>query len=322
MRFLFAPGLAGLLMLLAGALGPARAEMTMRDYALPEGMGPHDVAPAPDGGVWFTAQAQGALGRLDPATGKVETVPLGEGSAPHGVIIGPDGAAWVTDGGANAIARVDPKTREVSRFPLPKEHGFANLNTAVFDRSGILWFTGQDGVYGRLDPRSGAMQVQAAPRGGGPYGITATPAGIFYASLAGNYLGRIDPGTGTAQIIEPPTPQAGPRRAWSDSHGSVWVSEWNAGNVARYIPAEKTWRTWRLPGSRPRAYAVFVDDKDIVWLSDWGANAILRFDPKTESFTAFPSKRPNAGIRQLLGRPGEVWGAESGTDRLVVVRTE
>jgi len=25
-------------------------------------------------------------------------------------------------------------------------------------------------------------------------------------------------------------------------------------------------------------------------------------------------------VRQILGRPGEVWGAESGTDRLVVVR--
>jgi virginiamycin B lyase len=26
-------------------------------------------------------------------------------------------------------------------------------------------------------------------------------------------------------------------------------------------------------------------------------------------------------VRQILGRPGEVWGAESGTDKLVVVRT-
>jgi virginiamycin B lyase len=25
-------------------------------------------------------------------------------------------------------------------------------------------------------------------------------------------------------------------------------------------------------------------------------------------------------VRQLLGRPGEVWGAESGVDRLVVVK--
>src|SRR5258708_32613712 len=135
--------------------GPARGEITMRDYPLPAGMGPHDVAPAPDGGVWFTAQPQGALGRLDPATGKVETVPLGEGSAPHGVIIGPDGAAWVTDGGANAIARVDPVTRAVKRFPLPQERSFANLNTAVSDRAGILWFTGPSRIYWRLRPASG-----------------------------------------------------------------------------------------------------------------------------------------------------------------------
>jgi len=26
-------------------------------------------------------------------------------------------------------------------------------------------------------------------------------------------------------------------------------------------------------------------------------------------------------VRQILGRPGEVWGAESGTDKLVVIRT-
>jgi len=27
-------------------------------------------------------------------------------------------------------------------------------------------------------------------------------------------------------------------------------------------------------------------------------------------------------VRQLLGRAGEVWGAESGTDRLVVIRAD
>ena len=31
---------------------------------------------------------------------------------------------------------------------------------------------------------------------------------------------------------------------------------------------------------------------------------------------------PSAAVRQLLGRPGEVWGAESGADKLVVVRTD
>ncbi len=50
------------------------------------------------------------------------------------------------------------------------------------------------------------------------------------------------------------------------------------------------------------------------------ANAILRFDPASETFESFPSDRRGASVRQLLGRPGEVWGAESGVDQLVVVR--
>ena len=49
-------------------------------------------------------------------------------------------------------------------------------------------------------------------------------------------------------------------------------------------------------------------------------NAIVRFDPGTEKFQSFPSNRRGANVRQMLGRPGEAWGAESGNDRLVVVR--
>jgi virginiamycin B lyase len=63
-----------------------------------------------------------------------------------------------------------------------------------------------------------------------------------------------------------------------------------------------------------------VDDQDKVWVSDWPGNAIERFDPATGSFTAFPSDRKRADVRQMLGRPGELWAAESGTDRLVAIR--
>jgi virginiamycin B lyase len=76
-----------------------------------------------------------------------------------------------------------------------------------------------------------------------------------------------------------------------------------------------------LPGNNPQAYAVYVDDQDQVWLTDFGANAIVRFNPATESFDSFPLPSPGAAVRQLLGRPGELWGAESGTDKLVVIRT-
>src|SRR5207302_971127 len=215
----------------------------LREYPVPGGSHPHDVAPAPDGTVWFTAQTAGALGRLDPATGKIREIKLGEGSAPHGVIVGPDGAAWVTDGGLNAVVRVSPTSDEVRRFPLPAGRAGANPNTGVVDRQG---------------------------------------------------------------------------RVWADHRGRIWVSEWNAGNVALYDPASGRWREWRVPGERPKPYAVYVDDQDMVWLSDWGANALVRFDPLRETFAVFAFPTTGAEVRQILGRPGEVWGAESGVDKLVV----
>jgi virginiamycin B lyase len=295
--------------------------MTIQEYPVPAGSHPHDVAPAPDGTVWYTAQRSGELGRLDPATGATHHIPFGPGSAPHGVIVGPDGAAWITDGGLNAILRVDPQTEAVQVFPLPEGGAYANLNTAAFDRAGILWFTGQTGVYGRLDPATGEVEVFSAPRGVGPYGITSTPDGIVYfASLANSYIARIDAQSGSATVLEPPTPGQGARRVWSDSAGKIWVSEWNAGQVAVYDPADGSWREWKLPGNRPQAYAVYVDDQDMVWLSDFGANALVRFDPAQETFMVFDLPSANAQVRQILGRPGEVWGAESGADKLVVIR--
>src|SRR5262249_53606106 len=89
----------------------------VRYFPVQAGDHPHDVAPAPDGTVWYTGQRAGVLGRLDPKTGGVERIPLGKSSAPHGVIVGPDGAAWVTDSGQNAIVRVDPIRKEEKAWP-------------------------------------------------------------------------------------------------------------------------------------------------------------------------------------------------------------
>ena len=312
--------IAGLLA--AALLGCSAAEaQQVRYYPVPQGSHPHDVAAAPDGTVWYTAQRTGKLGILDPKSGKVTEVPLGPESAPHGVIVGPDGGAWITDGGQNAIVRVDPKTKAVKVWKLPEDTGYTNLNTAAFDGQGRIWFTGQSGVYGRLDPRTGEMKVWKSPRGRGPYGIAATPSGdVWYVSLAGNHLARADLETGESTIIEPPTPGQGARRVWSDSQGRLWISEWNSGQLSRYDPKEGSWKSWTPPGEKPRTYSVYVDEADKVWITQWGANAIMRFDPKTERFESFPSDQPDARVRQMLGRKGEAWGAESRLDRLVVVK--
>lgn len=284
--------------------------------------GIHDLAPAPDGGVWFSAQASGHLGYFDPKSGKTELIALGSRSSPHGVIAGPDKAAWITDSGQNAIVRVGWPDRAVRVFSLPPGTPYANLNTAAFDGDGDLWFTGQSGVVGRLAVKTGMVTLKDAPRGRGPYGICATPAGdIWWCSLAFSFIARIDSKSGDSMIVEPPTKDQGARRLWSDSRGRIWVSEWNSGNLSMHDPASKSWRTWKVPGENPRTYAVYVDDRDKVWVSEWSGNAMYRFDPEVEKFERFGFPRSGTAIRQILGRAGEVWLPESGTEHITVIRS-
>lgn len=142
----------------------------------------------------------------------------------------------------------------------------------------------------------------------------------MFSSLAGSYLGMIDRGSGEVTVIDTPTPGGGARRVWSDSAGRLWVTEWFSGSLAMYDPETEGWTEWSLPGSSPMPYAVYVDEVDAVWVTDFGSNSTLRFDPATEEWLAFELDSQPAEVRQLLGREGEIWGAESAADQLVVVR--
>ncbi|HEX7887808.1 MAG TPA: lyase [Ramlibacter sp.] len=318
------PVLAALAAAALPALPPAHAANTMQSWKLATSRrtGIHDVAPAPDGGVWFSAQASGHLGWFEPGTGRTELVALGTGSSPHSVIQGPDRSAWLTDGGQNAIVRVTWPQRAVTVHPLPPATPHANLNTCAFDGDGDLWFTGQAGWVGKLAVRTGQVTVKEAPRGRGPYGICTTPAGeVWWCSLAGSFIAQIDRRTGDSRVVEPPTRGQGARRVWSDSRGRIWVAEWNSGQLSMHDPSANSWRAWRVPGNGPQVYAVYVDERDTVWCSDFGGNAVWSFDPRGEKFERHAMQRDSANVRQILGRKGEVWLPESGTEHIAVIRT-
>ena len=316
-------------LLAAAALGLASMPATAQDTSfefdtkviqLPEGARPHDAAPGPAGQIWYTAQRQGALGIVDIASWTYRQVPLGEGSAPHGVVQGPDGMAWITDGGQNAIVRYDPESEKIDVWKLPEDTGYTNLNTGAFDKDGVHWFTGQNGIYGKADS-SGKVQVWKDPEGRGPYGIDDTPDGeIWYVSLAGSHLAKVNRAEGTVTMIEPPDEGAGLRRVWADSKGDLWITGWNSGKLYRYRPSDQSWNTFALPGEKPQAYAVYVDERDDVWVTDFASNNTLVFDIATETWIAtIPGSGPNAGVRQILGRGNEIYLPESGTNRLMLV---
>jgi len=163
------------------------------------------------------------------------------------------------------------------------------------------------------------MQVWDAPRGNGPYGIAAHPQGsVWYVSLAGNYLAEIDRATGTPRIVEPPTPQQGAAVCGPTAKAPVG-QRMEQRQLSMHDRKDGSWKKWKLPGERPRAYSVYVDDRDAVWLTDFAANAIVRFDPKTETFLAFrrTSRAPMCARWPAAGRG--LGRRVSGTNRLVVI---
>jgi virginiamycin B lyase len=302
----------------------ARAtEVEIKEYPIPKGIYAHDVwaDPRPDGPIYISGQRGGVLGILDPKTGQVEQVKLGDGSAPHGVVMDKAGDVWLTDGGQNAMVRWNPASKRIDKFPLPAERGRVNLNTSIEGAGGLHWFTGQNGIYGRVDSKSGEVKVWDAPKGRGAYGIHATPDGVVYfVSLANSYLARVDAASGAATVLEPPTSGQGARRVWSDSKGVLWVSEWNAGKLGRFEPRANQWQEWKSPGDRPQVYAVYVDEEDRPWVSEWSQQVMMRFDPETQKFEMFKSSSMVANVRQIHGRKGEVWTPESAADKIVVYK--
>ena len=304
-----------------GQAPDATLSFETRVIQLPAGARPHDAAPGRPGEIWYTAQRQGALGIIDIDEWSYRQVPLGEGSAPHGVVLGPDGMAWITDGGQNAIVRYDPASEAIDVWKLPEDSGYTNLNTGAFSPDGAHWFTGQNGIYGKVDPHSRAVTVWQDPGGRGPYGIDDTPGGdIWYVSLAGSHLARIDRGDGSVTVVEPPDADAGLRRVWADSKGDLWITGWNSGKLYRYRPSDSSWKSYPLPGDGAQAYAVYVDERDDVWVTDFTSNNTLVFDIASEKWVAtIPGSGANAQVRQILGRGNEIYLPESGTDRLMLV---
>ena len=250
-------------------------------------------------------------------------IPLGAGSAPHGVIVGPDGAPWITDGGLNAIVRVDPATDEVQRFPLPptgwRQPQYGDLRPR---RRALVHRAGGDLRPAR--PETGDDGASSTRRAGrGPYGITATPAATSTTRRSrAATSAAIDRRDRRGDVDRAADARQGARRVWSDSRGRIWVSEWNAGQVGVYDPATGAWREWQLPGRRPaglRGVRRRAGHRLAERLRRQRDRALRSRRPR-RSTRPLPSA--GAGVRQLLGRPGEVWGAESATDKLIVVTEE
>ncbi len=258
------------------------------------------------------------------APGRPGASPLGAGSAPHGVIVGPDGAAWITDGGLNAIVRVDAATHERATLRAAgRRAGREPQHRRLRPATGRLWFTGQAGCVRPARPARPADAGVRRPARAGPVrhhdhprpATSTTPRSPGATSRASTSR------PATVTTVDPPTPGAGrPPR------------------LVRLARAPLGQRVERRPGRPLRPgdgrvarveAARATTRRPTPSTSTSGLRLAHRLRRPTRSSAS--TRRPSASRRSALpatartsasssAAPGEVWGAESGTDRLVVAR--
>ena len=166
----------------------------------------NDLAPGPDGNVWFAGHPSvnpgGTLGFVTPA-GKVKLfhLPLADG-VPQAITPGSDGALWfLLDSGQ--IGRIST-TGTVTLFTPPTPTSFGGSNTATLGADGNVWFAGSDSngndIVGHISPAGDVREYATLQPRAEITGITAGADGNVWFNQPelrscgfGSGVGRVTP---------------------------------------------------------------------------------------------------------------------------------
>jgi streptogramin lyase len=294
------------------------------EYRLEKAQVPHDAEVSPNDGLVYTVdQFAEHMAITDLQTGRTEYVPAPEEGSPvggkfavlgmpllfnrplhrgpHSLAMGPDGKWYTTDTIAGRIGVFDPQKREWDKsFDVGGDSLYPH--TIRFDRAGHAWFTlAYSDEVGRLDPKTGKVDVIKLPAakalgisaGTVPYGIDVDPVDgtIWYSRLFGDKIGCIDPATLT--VTEYDSPVKGPRRMRFGSDGTLWITGFSEGMLARVNTKGFQAKVYKLPefapGYPPAPYGLAVHPKTgDVWINEAMTDYVYRFLPKEERFVAYP----------------------------------
>lgn len=264
---------------------------------------PHSLQVAPDGSIWVTLCLGNKVARFDPKTEEWKIIEQEEGLYPHTLRFDQKGRVWYTLAISNHVGMIDPKTGERRTIRLPARTW--SQAAAVRLAPVFLWLMK-------------VLPIEEPPAGEGvelpiPYGIDIAPdGGVWFSQLNERRIGRIDPDTGSIELIDTPFP--GPRRLRFDSQGNLWIPGFSAGLVARYTPSSGEFRTWKLPiRGVETPYALNVDRRtDTVWICGTNSDTLIRFQPETERFTVYPLPTRVTYTREIdFDDEGGVWTSNS-----------
>ena len=151
---------------------------------------PSDVVIDSVGNAWFTATFEGAVDRLNPVTGTVDSFPVPDGLSPRQIAIATDGQIWFTSRfSPQGVGRLNPVTGVVTTFPTPSNPGPEGIAASP---DGSIWFTQSTmGNIARID-NSGVITEAKVVRDSEPFGIIVASNGDpWYTMMSANKIATL-----------------------------------------------------------------------------------------------------------------------------------
>jgi streptogramin lyase len=196
------------------------------------------VATSPQG-VWLVLDKFGKLARIDPGSGAVQQIV----SVPPGSYnpIYRDGVIWVTRADGSEITRVDAANGKIlSSIPTGPGPRF------LAGGDGKIWTLNQgDGSLTRIDAQNVGLTKTIALGTPGHGGDIALGGGMVWTTMPKVPLSAVDVATGAVQCQ-----WVGPGGdSLAIGHGSIWLTDYNAGTISRIDLGQAQALCKRSPGA-------------------------------------------------------------------------
>jgi len=247
------------------------------EYTLTAGSRPLNLVSG-RGFIWFTGAGGNYIGRLDPATGKIDefAVPTAN-SHPADLDVAPDGSIWFTEMQADQIGRliVDPTGGyTVTEYASPVTAAGRGWPYGIVVVGGSVFFAHPRAITDcvtRFTPPASWIHITGLVHGipDDPYELVVGPWGqVWGTERVGNAVSSYEVGTlpiVNRYVVTPANSL--PTSLALDAHNYLWFTQWQAGQIGRLVPSvpsQKDYYALPLPGLAPTGIA--ADSAGGLWV--------------------------------------------------------
>lgn len=308
------------------------------------------------GRIWWGSRTLGA-GWVDPASGRIHTLPLGTADGiGYAWISGfsqtRDGALWIATYGGG-IDVVDPATQRVTqrfRHQASVDSTLASntIGALLVDRSGLMWIGNWGAGLDRVNTNNHAFRilrhVPDDPRSlslDDVFSLLPLDDGRIWVGTDGNGIDVLDLRTGVVGGIRPDPKNP---HGLADGHvialaksadGTIWVGTRQAGLLS-YDRASRRFTRWPVMGGNAHAQVqhLLVAPDGHLWIGTNGG--LLELDPKTGKTRGFTTRETpkvafTGSVNPMARTPdGTLWvgtdnglyALPSGHEHLVTILSE